>query len=790
MLDLDLDGLKNVNDSTGDDDLRLLRFTEILDEIADQPVWRGQADREADYIDGNQLDSQSLKDMEMKGISPSIENLIGLEVSTAHGRAASNKKDAKVIPQEGGEGEEVAEGLNAKLHIAEKTSNADKACLLAHDRQIGVGIGWCEVSRGSDPFKAPYRVKEVGRNEIWWDMTATEPDLSDAMWLLRRRWTSIQVAMLKFPEHSDLIFNAGTGWNSYDFTTELNDGGTETGLYQSRDIERGWSIEDQEWRDIERERVCIFEVLERRYREVLVLKSGDGRVLEFDREDPIHVQAIVSGFNLEKAIVSDIYKSFFIGPHHLETELVEGSQGVFNYVNFFYHVEDRTGVPYGMVRGMIPLQDEHNARVSSMVWGLGSVRTTRTEGAVLMTDNQLREVVARRDADIVLDHKLMRNGGIFKVERDYQLTSQQYERMQDIRSGIKRQSLMSDSFRGGGGDRSDSASGMQLEVDQSMQATSTLQEQYEYSRTRVMDMLLWMVIEDSDGEEDVFIKGSVAKEDHTVTLNRPMIDLDSGARYLDNDVHRTRVKVALSEVPENPSLAQQELMSLTEFAKSSIPEIQAVLAPYIANLANIPDKEEIVEAIKQAIATPSEEVIEKRISDAVDEEKNNMQYELKSRELDMKAEKNDADIQKIVAEAVNASLTAFYSATQAAAQIVQAPQLAPIADQLMGSAGFEDQDAGPVIPGIPAVDGMGPNANFPIQGVPDPVVMGEFENAAAASGVTPNTSPGFPPRVQQPALPGPGGPESLKAPGGPGAGVGTGIETPGAVSVPVEGPMV
>ena len=43
------------------DSMTTEEFAAIIDEIIDQPPWRLQADTEADYVDGNQLDSSLLQ---------------------------------------------------------------------------------------------------------------------------------------------------------------------------------------------------------------------------------------------------------------------------------------------------------------------------------------------------------------------------------------------------------------------------------------------------------------------------------------------------------------------------------------------------------------------------------------------------------------------------------------------------------------------------------------------------------------------------------------------------------
>lgn len=61
-------------------------------------------------------------------------------------------------------------------------------------------------------------------------------------------------------------------------------------------------------------------------------------------------------------------------------------------------------------------------------------------------------------------------------------------------------------------------------------------------------------------------------------------------------------------------------------------------------------------------------------------------------------EKIQAEIQKIQSETVSKRVESQYSAVQTAATIAATPQTAVMADQVLGSSGFEDQDAPPIMP--------------------------------------------------------------------------------------------
>ena len=59
-----------------DDTLSLEELTEIMHEIEEQPHWRHIADKEMDYADGNQLDTDLLNRMQQIGIPPAVEDRI------------------------------------------------------------------------------------------------------------------------------------------------------------------------------------------------------------------------------------------------------------------------------------------------------------------------------------------------------------------------------------------------------------------------------------------------------------------------------------------------------------------------------------------------------------------------------------------------------------------------------------------------------------------------------------------------------------------------------------------
>ena len=110
-----------------DGPLTLIEYTQYLDEIEQQPGYRKQADREMDYADGNQLDSELLKAQQEQGIPPAKDDRIGPAMLALQGYEATVRTDWRVTPNGQPGGQDVADALNCKLNEAERHSKADIA---------------------------------------------------------------------------------------------------------------------------------------------------------------------------------------------------------------------------------------------------------------------------------------------------------------------------------------------------------------------------------------------------------------------------------------------------------------------------------------------------------------------------------------------------------------------------------------------------------------------------------------------------------------------------------------
>ncbi|CUB01428.1 hypothetical protein [Comamonas thiooxydans] len=716
--------------------MTVLEYAKIVQECIDQPPWRAAADKEADYADGNQLSTELLKRLQATGVPPAKENVIGPAIAAICGFEAKTRTDWRVTPDGDPTGKDVADALNYRLNQAERFSKADAAMSEAFKPQAAVGLGWVEVARSSNPLEYKTRCHYIHRNEIHWDMRASEKDLSDARWLLRERFISKERTARAFENMAQLIMQAQTVSGLGGYGGYVTEGGVSTGLLSAADANRAWTTREQAWYRHESDEVCLGELWYRRWVNVVLLKMRGGRVVEFDVTNPAHQAAVAGGQGkLERATVARMRRSYWMGPHMLHDSASPYPHPHFPYVPFWGYREDMTRVPFGLVRDMIFPQDNLNSSIAKLRWGMASTRTERTKGAVAMSDEQFRRQIARPDADIVLDPTAMsQTGARFEVKRDFQLNNQQLQMMADSRAALQRVGSITAAFQG---QKGNATSGVQeqTQVEQSQISIADLMDNFKEGRAMVGELILALEIEDLGEEREVIvIEGDTINPPRTVVLNETVEE--GGLRYLSNDVQRTRLKVALSDVPSSSSFRAQQLAALSEAVKALPPQMQQVVMPFMLDLMDLPRKEEIITVIKNATQQTDPEQLRKQIEQE-------LQRDLKMRELDLREREVAAREKLLAAQQVQVGVQAAYSAMQGGAQVAQMPMIAPIADEIMKGAGYQAPNPGGDDPNFPTA------SQTAAMNIKSPYIQGQGPEGAGAAAAGVGTEAGAPPEVRE-----------------------------------------
>ena len=578
------------------------QFLGYCEDVRDQPAgWRKQCDKADDYYDNNQIDPETMSDLQDSGMAPLINNLIKPTIDVVLGMEAKTRTDWRVAT-DADKYQEIAEALSAEMATVERETRADRACSDAYAGEVKAGVGWVEVSRQSDPFKYKYRVGNPHRREIDWDWRDRDPALQDGRYLIRRRWFDLGEAKVYFPKQQELLEAAGSGWGQpwYARMTETAE------LLHAFDQERGWTLEEWEYRDTVRRRICLYEAWYRQLRRGHVIKLPDGRVLEMNLDNPAHALAVARGLvRPMPAIYSKWGMAIFAGPHKMVDYGADRKRHP--YIPFWGYRESLTGTPYGLIRSMISPQDEVNARRRKLMWLLSAMRLTIDSDALDINFNTIADVLKelpRPDATIVLDPSRKNRQGSIQIDQNLQLAESQFKVMVNAEESIQK---VAGVFNALLGRDSSSTRGVAIAsvVEQGATVLAELNDNYRQSRRMVGEAILDLVREDIGNDEVEIIAGEDGRKKKSIILNKREMDVELGIVMLRNQVANAGVRVTLEDVPSTPSYRKQQFTMLAEVIKGLAPEAQAVLTPYLLESSDLPKRMKMAAEVRQALNLPS-----------------------------------------------------------------------------------------------------------------------------------------------------------------------------------------
>lgn len=626
--------------------LSVTQLERWLEEIRDQPAWRREADKACDYFDGNQLDADTIARLEDKGLGTLVTNLVQPTVNAVLGMEAKTRSDWRVSGDDD-KFQDVAEALSAKMHEAERETQADVANSDAYAGLIKAGFGVVEVSRNSNPFQYPYRVTSIHRSEIFWDWRSRALDWSDARYVVRKKRYDADHIAAFFPRHREMIL-AAANWRDWaDYLT--SEARMSAELLNDAMQGRRTTWDDLDWRDVDRRVVTCFEVWYRVWVRGLVLSLPGGRTLEFNERNEVHRALVAAGAVQPKLAVYDkIRTAFYIGPIRVLDRATNRRR--FPYIPFFGYREDLTGVPYGLIRAMISPQDEVNARAARMMWLLNSRRTFIDSDALDERYNSMSDAnreLGRADAFLVTNPAATR--GQIKVENNFELSQQQFQIMQERKQAIQEAAGVYAAMMG---QTSNASSGLAIQslVEQGVTTLAKINDNYRIARRGVGNALLDLIKEDMTEQTEILVDNGTVKR--RVIVNIPRRDPATGQSYKENDVQTAPVKVTLTDVPSTPTYRAQQFAAFAEILKSMPPNMQGLLIPFALEMSDFGKRKEMAEFLRSQLGIQADpNSPEAQAAKAQADEAAQAQMQAAMADAQSKIAEREAKTQKLLAEA-------------------------------------------------------------------------------------------------------------------------------------------
>ncbi|AYO17085.1 portal protein [Vibrio owensii] len=627
-----MNGTQTSAQGAGNKGFNVVQLKNLMSDIDAQPNWRDPAQTACDYYDGMQLTAELKQTYEERGqpilinnlIAPTIDAVLGMEVRTRHDL---------ILVADDDEGEPLKDALQEKFSDAWRLARSDRACADAYAGQTKAGIGWVEVVRNDDPFYGgPYNVKPVRRQEMWWDWHAQEADLSDARWLMRKRWIDSDECMAWFPEKAEVIRNSINGWEDFADVESYEE--ADQGLLSAKQEYDMWDRKEVEWMDNQRGRVLLEVIYYKTWRLGEVITLENGRVMEFNPNNLVHAIAVQTG-RVSKQVRrwATVREAWFVGPHRIVDRPSVAPPGYFPIVPFLGYRQDKSGAPYGIVSRMISAQDEVNFRRMRLTWLLQAKRVIADADATNMSRDDLLAEVERPDGYIELNPERKNRKTIseaIQVQQDFNIASQQFNVMKDAMDQIQSVAGVYNALMG---QDSSANSGIAINslIEQGATTLAEINDNYNYSRTRVADLLMAYLIEDLANRNNISV--TVHKND-THKRKEVVLNATNEDGTVSNDVKRWKGHIAQSEAQNAPTYRAQMAQQLMQAVSQMPPEVQMVTIDMAIELMDIPNKQEFLNRIRSTlnIPKPQEDMTEEELAAAQAQQKKAQEIE----QLEMK----------------------------------------------------------------------------------------------------------------------------------------------------------
>ncbi len=510
-------------------------------------------------------------------------------------------------------GPEDNESAQAKQQVVKYIDDVNQAgfersSAFAHAAKVG--IGWLEECIIQDPDSEPVCVRHEDWKVMWWDPFSRRNDLRDCRYIHRRKWVDLDYAQVMFPAHADALDGMAKSATELDLG-DSDDLADMPALFLHRDLRSagdngyrlfGTSSIDQKYR----RRLPLIETWFKRPQNVQRIESLDpdlnGR--EFDRADETHVKAVSSGMaTLTDAVAERIFYAIWVPKLLLALAPSPYKHNRYPFTAIWCKREDRTGLPYGYVRGMRDAQLDYNKRRSKALFMLSVNRVIFEDGAIDKADeDEILDEAARPDARIRVAKGALEHNRV-KLEWGAELVPGQVQLMQEAKdhilegSGVTRENL---------GQDSSAISGVAIQAKQQQGSVSTAElfDNYRQFMQISGQKQLSLVEQFMPLPKRLRILGPRGKVDWLI-VNEPYADPETGGILFKNDLSKQAADFIIDQQGYRETVRMAMAQQMFEIITKLPPDMQIQLLDIAFELTDIPNRDELVARIRKINGQPA-----------------------------------------------------------------------------------------------------------------------------------------------------------------------------------------
>jgi hypothetical protein len=634
-----------------------------------QSVNRYQMALDQDFYDGLQWDPEDAAVLQERLQAPLVFNLIKPTVDWIIGTQKRARTDWKVLPRTNRPGmAETAQVKTSYLKYIRDVNFGQYSHSRAFADQVIVGLGWTECGvRGDDSDEPVYEAYESWRNVLY-DSSSKAVSLDeDARYLFRWKWLDEDIGLALFPERAQLIRQAvsrSTNLVTGGFDEEGEEFwylgqviGSQSSM-ASMAFDRRTYVSDTAWINYQRRRCRLIEAWYKVPVRKQVMRgdpvlNGQG----FDINDQTHRMAHESGtVSLYDCIALEMRAAVMTEKGLLWAGKSPYRHNKFPFTAHWCYRRGRDGAPYGVVRQLRDPQEDYNKRASKAQWLLSANQVVMEDGAVDDVD-ELREEAARPDGIIVRNR-----GKELEFRKDYMEVQHHITLMQQDHMHIQATSGVADELMGR---QTNAVSGKAIEARQ-IQGSVVTADIFDNDRLSAQShgQKLLSVCEQFTPEPRVIRVAGAKGKIEWISINEPVLQPDGSVVFL-NDITAEQADYSISEQDYYATVRQAMFETMMEMLGRLPPEVAMKILPHILELSDIPDKDEFIAEIREALG------IQKPPADASEEERAEFEQrqrqakavqqqmdELQMRKIKAETEEAEAKVRKTSAEADRAEAEA------------------------------------------------------------------------------------------------------------------------------------
>jgi hypothetical protein len=675
-----------------------------------------------DFFDGLQWTPEDAQILLDRGQAPLVYNLIAPTVRWITGTQKRTRYDARVQPREPNDSE-LAEVKTKVIKWVHDVNDVQEHRSKTFEEAVIAGLSFLEDRVDNDPEREIIYSGRVSWRDCYRDSKSRRNDTEDWRYFFVQRPVDLDIAIQLFPAMRSVLDSQST-----DTTTEqtVDDlwwmgerltSATDMAVDGQRGVERSAFVRTATGSTARRKSLRIIEAWYRVPERVPFFTHGAFRNRPFDAGNPEHVQARDAGDGVEL----HVKMRWRVMLCTEETPLWDGpspyKHNKLPYTPMWCFRRARDGAPYGVVRGMRDAQEDYNKRRSKALDLLSSNRVIADKDAV--DDPEILRDEANRGDGVVLKKR----GSDVRFEKPTGDFSQNLELMHLDQASMQEASGVTSELMG----RTTNATSGKAILARQEQGGMVTADIFESARYAVQHQgrLQLSLIEQYLTEQKIVRIVGTGKPIEWLKVN----EVDPVTGRVVNDLTASQADYIIAEQDWKSTLQQAAVESLQDLMSKLAPidpGLVKALLPMLVEMMELPNKAAILDMVRKATGQkdPNREPTPEEL--AAEEQATKEAEARKELEMRMAGAKVDAEEAKAAnakaaaalaeANAILQRVESMKAALEAANVVATVPGVAPVADEIMAGAGY--QDHGGQDPQIVQPEAVTPAA--PIQPMPAP----------------------------------------------------------------------